>query len=150
MFGSLEISTSGMIAQRTRLEVASANIANQSSVLDAQGRVNPYQRRFAVLAAGSGAGGGGVGAGANAENAALGVRVAQIGIDRTPARPRSFDPDHPLSFKSGPFKGYVAETNINSTMEQINAMEAVRAYEANVAAAEVTKQMTSVALRLLA
>ncbi len=146
MFGSLEISTSGMIAQRTRLEVASANIANQSSVLDAQGRVNPYQRRFAVLAAGSGAGGGGVGA----ENAALGVRVAQIGIDRTPARPRSFDPDHPLSFKSGPFKGYVAETNINSTMEQINAMEAVRAYEANVAAAEVTKQMTSVALRLLA
>jgi flagellar basal-body rod protein FlgC len=146
VFGSLEISTSGMIAQRTRLEVASANIANQSSVLDAQGRVNPYQRRFAVLAAGSGAGGGGVGA----ENAALGVRVAQIGIDRTPARPRSFDPDHPLSFKSGPFKGYVAETNINSTMEQINAMEAVRAYEANVAAAEVTKQMTSVALRLLA
>ncbi len=40
--------------------------------------------------------------------------------------------------------------DINPVVEQINAMEAVRAYEANVAAAEATKTMMAQALRLLA
>ena len=44
----------------------------------------------------------------------------------------------------------MAETNVNTVVEQINAVEASRAYEANVAAAEAIKQMTAQALRLIA
>ena len=46
--------------------------------------------------------------------------------------------------------GRITFTNINPVVEQINAMEASRAYEANIAAAEATKTMISQALRLLA
>lgn len=144
MFGALDISTSGMVAQRTRLEVVSANIANQGTLLDAQGRLSPYQRRFAVLAPGNP----GDAPGARPGDAP-GVRVVDIAVDQSPPRLREYNPDSPVAFKDGPFKGYVAETNINSTIEQINAMEAVRAYEANVMAAEATKQMIAATLRLL-
>lgn len=147
MFGALDISTSGMVAQRTRLEVVSANIANQGTLLDSQGRLSPYQRRFAILAPGNP--GDPPGAAARSDAVAPGVRVVDIAIDRSPPRLRTYDPDSPVAFKDGPFKGYVAETNINSTIEQINAMEAVRAYEANVMAAEATKQMIGASLRLL-
>lgn len=143
MYGALDVSTSGMIAQRTRLEVISANLANQSTVLDANGNINPYKRRMVMFAAGDPTA-------SSAESRSFGVHVAQIDIDRTPAQPREWNPDSPLAFKSGPYAGYVAETNVNSTVEQVNALEAVRAYEANVMAAETTKQMVAASLRLLA
>ena len=44
----------------------------------------------------------------------------------------------------------MAETGINSVVENVNALEAVRAYEANVMAAEATKQIMASSLRLLA
>jgi flagellar basal-body rod protein FlgC len=47
-------------------------------------------------------------------------------------------------------EGYVMVPDIDTTMEWVNAMQASRAYEANVAAAETTKSMVAQALRLLA
>jgi len=44
----------------------------------------------------------------------------------------------------------VPQPNVNPVVEQINALEASRAYEANVVAAEATKSMMAQALRLLA
>ena len=143
MYGALDISTSGMIAQRTRLEVIAANIANQNTLLDAHGNIAPYQRRIAAFAPGDPAAKGAQGRG-------LGVHVAEIALDPTPAQPREYDPDSPYAYTDGPYKGYVAATNINPIVEQINAIEAARAYEANVAAAEAIKQMTAQALRLIA
>lgn len=144
MYGALDISTSGMVAQRIRLEVASANLANASTLFDESGRLSPYQRRFAVFSPGnpqSGTSGG----------KDFGVQVKAILTDRqTPPNVREYDPDHPLAYKDGPYKGYIAETNVNSVEENINALEAMRAYEANVMAAEATKQMISSSLRLLA
>jgi flagellar basal-body rod protein FlgC len=78
------------------------------------------------------------------------VRVARIDLDPTPVQPGEWDPSSPYAFKDGPFKGYVARTNVNTVTETVNAMEAVRAYEANVMAAEATKQMFAAALRLIA
>ena len=52
MYGALDISTSGMIAQRTRLEAIAANIANKDTILDEAGRNNPFQRRVAYFAPG--------------------------------------------------------------------------------------------------
>ncbi len=140
MYGAFDISTSGMIAQRTRLEVATANITNQNAVLDANGNINPYKRRTVLLAPGEPA----------RDGQTFGVKVAAILIDESPAQPGEFNPDSPLAYKSGPLAGYVARTNVSPVIEQINALEATRAYEANVMAAEATKQMTAAGLRLLA
>ncbi len=145
MYGALDISTSGMIVQRIRLDVAAANIAagTANAVRDSNGRLNPFQRRLALVAPGD----------PTARNPGardLGVHVTDIAIDSTLPKPRRYDPDHKDAYPSGPFKGYVAQVNIDPVVEQVNMIEASRAYEANVAAAEATKQMLSVALRLIA
>ncbi len=143
MYGALDISTSGLIAQRTRLEVISANVANQNTLLDSSGNLNPYKRRVAMFAPGA--------PGASDPAArTLGVHVQTIELDATPAQPGKYDPDDPYAYKSGPLKGYVATTNVNPVVEEINALEARRAYEANISAAETTKAMFTQALRLIA
>lgn len=138
MYGSLDISTSGMIAQRTRLDVISANIANKSTILDANGEYAPFRRRIAYFAPGN----------PNAQSSAgreMGVQVKEIGLDQSPFKLK-YAPDSPYADEAG----YIREPNIDTTTEQIDAMEAVRAYEANVAAAETLKTMLSQGLRLLA
>lgn len=143
MYGSLDISTSGMVAQRIRLETIQANIANQHVIRDAAGNISPFRRRMAMFAPGAPDS-------LNPAAKTLGVHVAQIELDPAPIQPGEYDPDSPDAYTSGPFKGYVAKTNINPMVEQVNALEAGRAYEANVAAAEATKTMIAQALRLLA
>lgn len=134
MFGALDISTSGLIAHRTRLDTISANIANARSIINAEtGAYEPYQRRIATLAAGDPASG-----------LSQGVHVASILIDPAPLR-LEYDPFSPFANADG----YVGYPNVNPVIEQMNAMEAARSYEANIAAAEATKSMMSVALQLL-
>ncbi|WP_428386562.1 flagellar basal body rod protein FlgC [Mucisphaera sp.] len=134
MFGSLNISASALVAQRTRLEVISANIANSSSIYNAQGEYDPYRRRIAVFAPGDPS------TGSN-----KGVHVREILLDDAPFRARH-QPNHP----NADSEGYVYYPNINSSIEQVNALEASRAYEANITAAEATKTMMRNTLKLLA
>ena len=138
MYGTLDISTSGMIAQRTRMAVISANIANANTILDSQGNLSPFKKRIVHFAPGdpgsSGAGGG-----------SLGVHVSEIGKDENAVR-WQYEPGS----KYANDDGYVPYPDINPQLEQINAMTAARAYEANVAAAETTKTMMAQALRLIA
>ncbi|MEO1583364.1 MAG: flagellar basal body rod protein FlgC [Planctomycetota bacterium] len=138
MYGSLDISTSGMIAQRTRLDVISANIANKDAILDTDGNYNPFRRRMALLAPGNPES-------SSPRGRAMGVQVREIALDDAPFRLR-YEPTSPFADE----QGYVQRPNIDTTTEQIDAMEAVRAYEANVAAAEALKSMLSQGLRLLA
>jgi len=141
MFGSLDISTSGMIAQRERMASIAANIANRNTILDADGNVNPYRRRMVHFAPGDPSA-------TSAQGRSMGVRVAKIEIDQSDFN-YEWDPTNPYAFKDGPRAGYVPTPNVNSVVEQINAMEASRAYEANVVAAEATKTMLAQALRIL-
>ncbi len=138
MYGALDISTSGMVAQRTRMAAIAANIANANTLVDAQGAYAPYRRRAVMFAPGdpSASGPGG---------RSMGVHVAAIDIDQSPLTPK-YDPTSPYADEDG----YVLTPNINPIVEQINAMETARAYEANVVAAETTKTMMAQALRLLA
>lgn len=138
MYGSLDISTSGMVAQRTRLAVIAANVANSNTILNSRGEYEPYRRRAAMFAAGD----------PSAPSRAgrqLGVHVAEIQLDPNPLQ-RRYDPSSPYADA----EGMVEVPNVNSAVEQINAMEAARAYEANVVAAETSKTMMAQALRLLA
>ena len=136
MFSSLDISTSGLVAQRVRMDTISANIANANTTRDAQGRPNPYQRRFAVFAPGDGHGGNG-------------VHVRTVGQDNREGR-LVLDPGHPDTIESGPLAGYVRMPNVDLATEMVNAVEASRSYEANITAMQITKQMYAADLRILA
>ena len=137
MFGTLDISSSALLAQRTRMDTIAANIANINTTRNARGEPVPYRRRFAVFAPG--------GAKRGLDAARPGVHVQQIGMDASPFQ-RRYQPGHP---DAGP-DGYVAYPNIDMAIEFVNALEASRAYEANVTTMEVTKSMINASLRLLA
>lgn len=143
MYGALDISVSGLVAQRTRMDVIAANLANRDSILDANGNANPYRRRIAVFQPGDPAA-------SNPAGRSLGVHVGAIELDQSDFR-KVHDPDSPYAKPAGhPDAGYVYFPNIDPVTEQVNAVDAVRAYEANVAAAEATKSMIAQALRLIA
>jgi flagellar basal-body rod protein FlgC len=137
MYGALDISTSGLIAQRTRLEAITANIANRNTLTDAQGRNIPFARRVVYFAPGDPSS-------ANPEAKAMGVHVASIG--QVNAFTLKHDPDDPLADADG----YVKYPDINPVFEMMNMYDAQRAYEANLSAAEATKTMVAQALRLIA
>ncbi|HEY7118092.1 MAG TPA: flagellar basal body rod protein FlgC [Tepidisphaeraceae bacterium] len=137
MFETLDISASGLQAQRTRMDTIAANIANLNTTRNADGRPIPYRRRFVTFAPNLAARGQGA--------TKAGVHVGQIQQDQAPFS-RKFEPGHPDADKDG----YVLYPNIDLSIEFVNALEASRAYEANVTTMEVTKNMMNASLRLLA
>ena len=133
MFNSLDTSTSGLVAQRTRMEVISANLANQNSIYNDQGEYEPFRRRIAIMAPGGPEGDGN------------GVHIEKIKLDQSELE-RKYKPGHPEANENG----YVKYPNISPVMERVNAMGARRAYQANITAAQATKSMLQSSLRLLA
>ena len=71
--------------------------------------------------------------------------MAEIGIDDGPLR-LSYEPGSRYADEDG----YVYYPDIDAVTEQMNAMEATRAYEANITAIEATKSMIGVALQIIA
>lgn len=140
MFSVMDVSTSGLVAQRTRLNAISGNIANMSTTHNEQGQAVPYQPRFVVFQTDDtiqGPGG------------APGVKVATV--EKSNVEPNwKYQPGHPDAMKSGDKQGYVAYPNIDMTTEFVDALEATRAYEANIGVMEVTKSLTQQTLRILA
>lgn len=140
MFSALDISTSALVAQRTRMTAIAGNIANVTTTHNEAGEPQPYQPRYVVFQADPGVGSYG----------AAGVRVAAVRADAA-AQPRyKYEPGHPDAIREGPWKGYVAYPDINIMTEFTDALEAARAYEANLGAIEVTKDMAQQTLRILA
>lgn len=134
------ISASGLRAQRLRMDVIAANLANAQSTRTPDG--GPYRRRDVVLEAMPQSGtfadmlaGGGA--------SSPGVRVARIVEDQHPPQ-LVFDPGHP----DADAKGYVAMPNVNVVTEMVEMMSATRAYEANVAALNATKRLLEAALEI--
>ena len=132
MYGALDISTSALVAQRTRLTVISANVANQDAILNARGEYEPYRRRFVVFATGD-----------PARGSAQGVHVASIQIDQGPLTPK-YQPGSPFADTDG----YVEYPNVDSVLEQMNALEASRAYEANITVMNATKNLAQRSLEV--
>lgn len=135
MFDVLDIGASGLQVQRARLDVIAQNMANVSTTHDAQGRPNPYRRRFAVIAPGM----------AN-DHAKPGVHLQEVKVDFQSKLNRKLEPGNP----DADAEGYVQYPNVDPTTEWVNAIEASRAYEANVSMMEVSKAMINASLRLIA
>ena len=136
MLRAIDISTSGLVAQRERMNTISGNIANASTTRDADGNVSPYQRRFVTFAAQKDPRG----------EAGAPTVSYHVEIDTTSPARKVFEPGHP----DADADGNVSYPNINTITEFVNAMEASRAYEANVAAIEMSKQIAQLSLRILA
>ncbi|GAB6165416.1 flagellar basal body rod protein FlgC [Thermostilla marina] len=139
MFSALDVSTSALVAQRVRMTAISSNIANISTTHNEQGEPIPYQPRYVVFEADPSVG----------SHGAAGVRVAEVGIDDVEPRYK-YEPGHPDAIKSGPMKGYVAYPGIDMMTEFTDALEAARAYEANLGSIEIAKDMAQQTLRILA
>lgn len=139
MFPALDISTSGLAAQRIRMNAQSSNIANISTTHNERGEPEPYQPRFVVFQPDESVG----------AHGAAGVRVASVEIADVEPIWR-YDPQHPDAVKEGPHAGYVAYPNVNMMTEFTDALEAARAYEANLGVIDITKDMQNQTLRILA
>jgi flagellar basal-body rod protein FlgC len=139
MLKALDISTSALVAQRTRLNAVSGNIANISSLMDENGEAKPYQAREVVFQTDD----------SISTTGASGVKVDEIKTSDVEPRYR-YQPKHPLAIKEGKWKGYVAYPNIDLTTQMVDALESTRAYEANVGVMEITKNLSRETLTILA
>ena len=138
---ALHTSSSGLSAQRVRMNVISSNLANIDTTRTPQG--GPYRRKDVVFAAHP--------ARQSFRNTLRSqmagklseVRVVGIMHDPRPAKIK-YDPQHPDADE----RGYVAVPNINIIEEMVNMISATRSYEANVTAINATKNMALKALEI--
>ncbi len=136
MFSTFDISTSGLVAQRSRLNAISSNIANMSTTRNELGQAEPYRPRYVTFqtdTAISSPGGG------------SGVRVASVNMSSAPPLMK-YQPGHP----DADSQGYVRYPNVDMTSEFVDALQATRAYEANIGVMEITKDLGQQTLRIIA
>jgi flagellar basal-body rod protein FlgC len=145
LFDALNISASGLTAQRLRMDVTSANLANAQTTRTPEG--GPYKREDVVLQeqAGNGTTFAGSLAGAiGGSTEPAGVEVAAIIDDTTPLR-KVYEPGNP----EADAKGYVTMPNVNPVTEMTDLIDASRSYQANVTAMETTKSVFQKTIELL-
>jgi flagellar basal-body rod protein FlgC len=146
LFGAMDISGSGLSAERLRMDVTAENLANAQSTQGADGQ--PYRRKEVVLRQ-AGAGfdaslSAAMSQTASSATGSRGVEVVAIAEDQTPNR-RVYDPGHP----DADAEGYVSMPNVDPVTEMVDLIAASRAYEANVTAMQTAKSMFSKTLDLL-
>ena len=133
-FSAMNVSSSALSAERTRMNLISSNLANAGTTRSPEG--GPYKRKDAVFSATPIE---------NSFNRALDgataqqvkkVEVAEIIEDSNPPR-LQYDPGHPEATP----QGYVAMPNVNVVEEMADMIGATRAYEANVTAVQAAKSM---------
>ncbi|MCU0821577.1 MAG: flagellar basal body rod protein FlgC [Spirochaetes bacterium] len=147
MFNSLNISSTGLTAQRLRMDLISSNIVNATTTRTQDG--GPYRRKLAIFAP------------VNVRpfyksplvparidhGEGQGVRIVKIEEDKSPFR-LVYDPSHPDAIQIGPKKGYVEMPNINVVTEMVDLISASRSYEANITMLNNAKGMFNKALEL--
>ena len=148
-FDGYNVSSSGMSAQRTRINVVSANIANAKTTHTAEG--GPYKKQQVVfedvlLASGKKTNSNEVEA-TNNKNSDISLRgVGVKSIIQSDAKPvMRYEPAHPDANE----QGYVAYPDINPVIEMVDLIEATRSYEANVASFNTHKNIDSKTLEIL-
>lgn len=147
IFHAFNTSSSSLTAQRLRMDVTSANIANQQTTratVNENGEFEPYRRKMVSMQPQS-----------NQFKTFLhkarygnaspvnGVKVTGIVEDREPFR-TVFDPTHPDANEDG----FVDYPNVDPLKEMVDLMSATRSYEANVTSLNATKDMLLKALEI--
>ncbi len=131
-YSSVEISASGLSAERLAMDVIANNIANANTTQTPQG--GAFKRQLVVFAQKPTANASGEG----------GVEVLGIVQDQSPDR-LVFDPGNPQADA----RGYVHYPNVSVVKEMVDLMAASRAYEANVTAIQEARNMGQATMGLL-
>ena len=142
-FSSLDISASGLIAQRVRMDTISQNIANINTTRTEDG--TPYRRREVIFEerTGSDSFSSMLSSASNRLASGQGVRVSKIVEDSSDFK-KEYDPGHPDADEDG----YVSKPNVDIITEMVNMISATRSYEANVTSINATKSMAIKALEI--
>ena len=143
-FSALDISASGLTAQRLRMDIIAENIANVETTRTETG--GPFKRKTVLFQER-----GSVGPFVEFFSRAMGgvvkdpggVRVSRVVEDQRPGA-KVYDPSHP----DADAEGYVTKPNVNIVEEMVNMISASRSYEANVTAFNATKSMLAKTLEL--
>lgn len=138
---SLQISASGLAANKKRMDAISSNIANSQTTRTAEGGPyrpkevvfgsEPARKNFAEILEGE------------IDESAQAVHATDVISTNRPPKP-VYDPNHA---DAGP-DGYVLYPDINVMQEMANMIEANRAYEANISALNTSKSMAMKALEI--
>lgn len=141
-FSSLDVSASGMSAQRMRMDLISQNIANANTTRTEDG--TPYRRQTLLLGTNTSNPFSNYLSGASRD--ALGdgkVKVQGIIEDNSDFR-KVYEPDNPEADE----EGYVHYPNVDIVTEMVDMISASRSYEANVTASTASKNMAMQALNI--
>ncbi|SHJ68351.1 flagellar basal-body rod protein FlgC [Hathewaya proteolytica DSM 3090] len=131
-FQSMRISTSGLAAERLRMDTIASNMVNATTTRGKDGK--PYVRKIAVFKE-------------NYQNEIsrvtgrktsqlMGVKAVKIEEDPSPLR-NVYDPEHPDADENG----YVTMPNVNTLNEMADLIASSRAYEANVTCINIQKNI---------
>lgn len=143
IFNSINISASGLTAERLRMDIVTKNIANAKTTRTVNG--TPYRRQvvtfkskenttpFSEYLRRSG----------GQSQKLTGVEVSSIQEDKSPYK-KVYEPGHP----DADVDGYVLMPNVDIMTEMANMISATRAYEANITALNGTKSMALKALEI--
>lgn len=132
-----QAAASALSVERVRIEAAVSNLANAESTRSANGQ--PYRRRDVVIRAepiesfGDALG----------RTTATGVKVVGVVEDQSEFR-RRYEPSHPDADKDG----FVSLPNVDAPQEMVDMLGAARAYQANLAAINIIRDMVAKALEL--
>ena len=144
-YSSIEVSASGLSAERLAMDVIANNIANVNTTRTAEG--GPFKRQLVVFAQKNEPSADAARAVDDAGDPArsqAGVQVMQIANDAGPDK-LVYDPSHPDADPNG----YVHMPNIDVVKEMVDMIAASRAYEANVTAIQEARTMGSSTLGIL-
>ena len=141
-FTSLDVSASGMSAQRMRMDLISQNIANANTTKTQDG--TPYRRQTLVLGTNESVGFSKYLSSSSRSTLGDGrVKIQGIKEDMSELK-RVYEPDNPEADEDG----YVTMPNVNIVTEMVDMISASRSYEANVTASTASKNMAMQALNI--
>lgn len=139
----LKVSSSGLSAERVRMNVISENLANANVTRNEKGEIDPYKRKDVVFSARN--------AGQSFDNLmrqAFDPNVKEVKVDGivqdSRAPKKVYNPGHPDADKDG----NVLLPNISVMEEMVNLITSTRAFEANTTALNATKQMAQTAITI--
>jgi len=141
LFNSMNVSASGMTAQRLRTDIIAQNIANVNTTRDENGEV--YRRKNVIFEERDVTGFSQILL-RTAGTVGNGVKVTSIYSDEESPTRLVYDPSHPDANEDG----YVEYPNVNTVQEMTDMIDASRSYEANVTAFNATKNMALKALEI--
>ncbi|WP_174522642.1 flagellar basal body rod protein FlgC [Alkalihalobacillus trypoxylicola] len=146
IFNSMNTSATALTAQRFRMDVVSANMANAETTRGqmVNGEWQPYRRKMVTLSPNSNQGFSSfLSTAMNNEQVGQGVRVSSIVEDTTPFK-LIYNPEHPDADE----QGYVSMPNVDPLREMVDLMSATRSYEANITTMNASKNMLLKALEI--